>query len=397
MNGFEYYNPVKVVFGAGMLAKAGEEAALLGKTALLVSYAQHDFLKPVIDKATALMEAQGMTVVPFLEVEPNPEIKTVGRGVDLAKEKGVDMVVGLGGGSAMDAAKAIAAGFYYEGDLWNMVYARHDDVKAVPPEKALPLMMISTLPATASEMNQCSVVSNKEIQEKSYIWSPCLFPKTSILDPELTMTLPTFQTACGAADTISHVLEIYFNGQDKSDLLHRWQEGVMRNVLENLPKVLANPKDIDARTELQWTATCALNGWASPGDAWTPMHQVGHVLTTRHGINHGSSLSLVMPAWMDYFKAVKPERCFKFAVNVMGIDPTDKSQEAVIDEGLAAFKAFLKESGAPVSLEEQGVTKADIPAIVEGVKTVSFGSDGMLSCNPPVSAEDITAILEKAL
>lgn len=397
MNGFEYYNPVKVVFGPGMLEKVGEEAALLGKTALIVSYAQFGSLISVIEKAQALMEAQGLTVVTFLEVEPNPDIKTILNGVELAKQNNADLIIGLGGGSAMDAAKAIAAGFYYDGELWGMVYSRHDDVTAIPPQKALPTLMIPTLPATASEMNQCSVISNQVLQKKSYIWAPCLFPKTSIIDPELTTTLPSFQTACGAVDTISHVLEIYLNGQDKSELLHRWQEGVMRNVVEHLPKVLENPNGIDSRSELQWSATCALNGWASPGDAWTPMHQVGHVLTSHHGINHGASLSLIMPSWMDYFKGIKPERYFKFAVNVMGIDPVNKSKESVIEEGLAAFRAFLNESGVPLSLEAQGVTKADIPAIVEGVRAVSFGADDMLSCNPPVSANDITAILEGAL
>ena len=249
MNPFEYYNPVRVVFGPGTLEKVGEEAAKLGKSAMIVSYAEHALLDPVLDKAEALMKAAGVASVRFLEIAPNPEIDAVERGVALAKEQGIDLVIGVGGGSAMDAAKAIAAGFYYEGELWNMVYSRHDDVNAVPPEKALPLLMVSTLPATASEMNQCAVVSNPALKEKSYIWSECLFPKTSILDPELTITLPTFQTACGGADTISHVLEIYFNGQDQSDLLHRWQEGVMRNVVENLPKVLADESDIVARTE----------------------------------------------------------------------------------------------------------------------------------------------------
>jgi len=397
MNPFEYYNPVRVVFGPGALSQVGEEAAKLGKSAMIVSYAEHSLLDPVLIKTESLLTAEGVSSITFLEVEPNPEIGTVERGVKLAKQQGIDLVIGIGGGSAMDSAKAIAAGFYYEGELWNMVYSRHDNVNAIPPEKALPLLMVSTLPATASEMNQCAVVSNPALKEKSYIWSECLFPKTSILDPELTITLPTFQTACGAADTISHVLEIYFNGQDESDLLHRWQEGVMRNVVENLPKVLADEQDIVARTELQWTATCALNGWASPGDAWTPMHQVGHVLTSRHGINHGSTLSILMPAWMDYFKSSKPERCFTFATNVMGIDPDGKTQTEVVEEGLEAFREFLKGSGVPITMSEKGVTEADIPAIVEGVKTVSFGSDGMLSCNPPVSAGDITNILRKAL
>lgn len=396
MNQFEYYNPVRVVFGVGTQAKAGAEAAKLGNKAMIVSYADHALLKPVLDQATACMEQAGLTVLSFLEVEPNPEIEMVKRGVERARKHAVDLIVGIGGGSAMDAAKAIAAGFYYEGDLWNMVVARHDNVTAVPPHKALPMLMVSTLPATGSEMNPCAVVSNKTLREKSYIWDSCLFPKTSILDPELTLSLPAFQTACGMLDAISHVLEIYFNGQDKSDLLHRWQEGVMRNVVENLPKVLADPNDILIRADLQWTATCALNGWASPGDAWTPMHQVGHVLTSRHGINHGSSLALIMPAWMDYFKAGKQERCFTFAVHVMGVDPAGKSREAVVEEGLAAFKSFIKTSGIPVCLRECGITKEDIPDIVEDVKKISFGENGMLSCNPLVSAEQLVAILEKA-
>ena len=397
MNSFEYSNPVTALFGIGVFSQAGEKIAQYGKKALVVSYSDKG-CAATLDKLSELLKAAGVEEQRFCEVMPNPDIAMVAQGVELAKSFGADVVVGVGGGSAMDTAKAIAAGVEYNGgDLWNMVYSRHDNIQAIPPTSTLPTVMIPTLPATGSEMNNCSVVSNRALGEKSYIWSPLLFPKLAILDPELTYSLPPFQTACGAVDTISHVLEIYINGQPKSDLLHAWQEGVMRTIVVNLPKALANPTDADARCELMWCATCALNGWASPGDAWTPMHQVGHVLTSRHQINHGSSLGLVMPSWMDYMKQFKPERYFQFAVNVMGISPAGKTIAEVIDEGIASFKRFIGESGMPTRLSEKGVTESDLPEIVKGVKKVSFCADGVLNCQPPVTETMLLEILTKAL
>ena len=382
MNGFTYQNPVKVVFGAGTLSQAGTEAAKLGKKALVVSYGDGS-VKGTLAKLKQLLKAAGVDSREFLKVVPNPPIEMVARGVEKAKQFGADLVIGVGGGSAMDAAKAIAAGVLYtHGDLWNMVYASHSNVTAQPPEQALPLLLIPTLPATGSEMNMCSVVSSTKRRQKSYIWADCLFAKTAILDPELTYSLPPFQTACGAIDAISHVLEIFVNGQPKSDLLHEFQLGVIKTIIRNLPIVLANPTDADARAELMWAATCGLNGWASPGDAWTPMHQVGHVLTSRHGINHGSSLAIVMPAWMKYHKRIKPAPYERFEREIMPI---------------AKFKAFIKRCGVPTTLGEKGVTEADIPGIVEGVKTVSFNADGVLASNPPVSAETLAKILKAAL
>ena len=382
MNGFTYCNPVKVVFGLGTLAQAGDEAAKLGSRALVVSYDDRS-VSGTLAKLKELFAAAGVVSEEFLEVTPNPPIEMVARGVEAAKAFGADFVVGVGGGSAMDAAKAIAAGVLYpHGDLWNMVYASHSNVTAQPPEKALPLLQIPTLPATGSEMNMCAVVSSTARRQKSYIWADCLYAKTAILDPELTYSLPPFQTACGGIDAISHVLEIFVNGQAKSDLLHEFQLGVIKTIVKNLPVVLANPTDAEARTELMWAATCGINGWASPGDAWTPMHQVGHVLTSRHGINHGSSLAIMMPAWMSYFKKLKPAPYERFEREIMPI---------------AAFRDFIRKCGVPASLGEKGVTAADIPGIVEGVKTVSFNADGVLASNPPVTAEMLAEILELAL
>ncbi len=382
MNPFTYCNPVKVVFGAGRLAEAGAEAAKLGRRAFVVSYSDNS-VKGTLARLGELFDAAGVAHEEFLEVVPNPPIEMVAVGVEKARAFGADLVVGVGGGSAMDAAKAIAAGVLYEhGDLWNMVYACHSNVTTQPPEKALPLMQIPTLPATGSEMNMCSVVSSLARKQKSYIWADCLFAKTAILDPELTYSLPPFQTACGGVDAISHVLEIFVNGQEKSDLLHEFQLGVIKTIIKDLPVVLANPTDADARAEIMWAATCGINGWASPGDAWTPIHQIGHVLTSHHGINHGSSLAIMMPPWMEYFKAKRPAPYERFEREIMPIPE---------------FKAFIKRCGLPTTLSEKGVTEADIPGIVQGVKDVSFNADGVMSCIPPVTEADVYEVLRRAL
>ena len=397
MNSFEYYNPVRILFGVGEVNKAGCEAAKLGKTVCLVSYKHTVFLASLLERIRQLLEKENLRVCTFFEIEENPEITTIKRGVELCCREQVDLVIGVGGGSAMDAAKVVAGGVYYEGDLWNMVVSRHSTISAIPPRKALPTMMIPTLPATGSEMNMCAVVSNSVLKEKSYVWSPCLYPKISIIDPELTVTLPPYQTACAAANTISHILEIYLNGEEDSDLQHYFQEGVMRTVIDNVEKVLVDPQNISARSHLQWAATCAINGWASPGDAWTPVHQVGHVLTSLYKMPHGASLAILMPAWMEVMASRRKAQYFRFARNVMGVSIPGKLEDEVIREGISSFKVFLKRIGVPLSLTEMNISESSIPQIVENVVKVSFGSDGFWVCNPPVSQEDIVKVLKKAL
>lgn len=396
MKSFSYYNPVRCHFGPGTLAKLGECAAGLGKKACVVSYKDIGPLKRTADKAETLLREAGVAVVRFYEAEPNPDIATIARGADLCRREGVDVVVGIGGGSAMDAAKAVAAGVLYRGDPWNMVFSRHDNVTAVPPTEALPTIMIPTLPATGSEMNMCSVVSNRAIGEKSYIWAECLFPRISLLDPELTYSLPAKATGLAAADAISHVLEIYLNGEENSPLQHAFQEGVMRVVMAEVGKAQGNPSDADARANLMWASTCAINGWASPADGWTPIHQVGHNLTSLFGVSHGASLSALMPAWMRTFSPRRTNRYCAFAENVMGLRRGGMVDAEFAKAGVDAFEQFLKRAGCPVTLAEVGVDRASLPKIVEGVKKVSFGADGMLACVPPVSADDILRMLENA-
>jgi len=388
MNSFDYYDPVRVHFGP--IAKG------LGKRVCLVSYRDMTYVESLCNKIVNHLKAENLAVFPFFEAEPNSDILVIVQGSEFCRERNIDLVIGVGGGSAMDAAKAVAAGVFYTDDFWNMVYSRHDNVHTAPPSKGVPILMIPTLPATGSEMNQSAVVSNSNLKEKSYIWSECFYPVASIIDPELTLTLPPFQTACAAADSISHVLELYINGEANSPLQHSFQVGVMRTVLDNVRVVLKNPENIDARSNLQWDATCAINGWASPGDAWTPIHQVAHNLTSLFGVAHGASLSALIPAWMKSFYKRRTKRYLYFALNVMKIRPDVKFEDEIMLEGINTFENILIEIGVPVLLKELRISADKLDSILDGVKKVCFNDNGMLTCNPPVLAEDIISRLNVA-
>jgi len=393
---FEFHNPVKIIFGPGEVSRAGAEAARLGKKAMIVSYREHDFFADLLGRIQEMLAAESVASVAFCEVTANPEIGQCRRGVELARAEGVDLVIGVGGGSAMDAAKIIAAGAKYDGDIWDMVVSRHDDVTAVFPEDALPMLMIPTLPATGSEMNCCAVVTNEATTEKSYAWGAGLFPKVSIVDPQLTCSLPAYQTACGAADTISHVMEFYINGRKNAPLNARIQEAIILTVMENAPKVLTDPNDLPARGELQWASIVALNGWSQPGDAWTPMHQIGHVLSARHGVTHGESLAIVMPAWMRHMNARSPDRYVQFAGRIFGIDADDKDPQAVAAEAIDKFEAFLNEIGVQTKLSGVGITPDNVEGIEADVVRISFGAGGKLAGRPPIDRDDLRKILELA-
>lgn len=396
MENFEFQNPVKILFGPGEVEKTGKEAANLGTKALLVSYREHSFFTGLLEEIQAMLKAEGLGVIPFFEVTANPRMGQVRDGVALCKGETIDLVVGVGGGSAMDAAKIIAAGAFYKGDLWNMVVSRHDELTVVFPEEALPLLMIPTLPATGSEMNCCAVVTNEATKEKSYVWAPCLFPKVSIADPALTCSLPPYQTACGAADTISHVLEFYLNGQYEAPLQNRIQEGVILTVMENVHKVLKNPEDITARGHLQLASIVALNGWSQPGDAWTPMHQLGHVLSARYDVAHGATLSIIMPAWMKSLYSRRIESYVRFAERIFNVGTVKMKEEDAALEGIKLFEEFLKRINVPTRLSNVNVPAGDIDSITDDVVRISFGEDGMLNSKPPVDRESVRRVYETA-
>lgn len=397
MNNFEFYNPVKIIFGAGEVKRIGEAAKDYGKKALIVSYSVVDFYGDLFERIHASLQEKGVEYVDYFAATANPKISEAKGGVALGKKEGVDLVIGVGGGSAMDLAKVIAAGILYPyDDIRKMIRFSHSVDEQIPPKEALPLIMIPTLPATASEMNPTAVITDDETLRKSYVWEPsCLYSKVSILDPTLTMTLPAYQTACGAIDAISHVVEPFFFSDEATygniDLQDHMQIGVIRALYEGIPKVLANPNDVQLRGLMQFAATVGLNGWLTCGvQGWTPMHQMGHVLSSHFRATHGATLACMMLAWMRYFAHHKQnERFVKFANLMWGTE--DLLQAA--DQ----FEAYIKSLGVQTRISEFGCTEADLETLTQGVVDVSFSADGTLASIPPITRDEAYQIYKLSL
>jgi alcohol dehydrogenase YqhD (iron-dependent ADH family) len=398
MENFELYNPVKIIFGPGEVSRTGEEAAKLGKKTMVVSYREHDFFADLLKSIETMLTSAGLGVVPYYEVTANPLMGQVDAAVRLCKAEDVDLIIAVGGGSAMDVAKITAAGVQYQDDLWKMIVSRHDQEVTEPPQKALPLLMVPTLPATSSEMNCGAVVTNERIMEKSYVFAECLYPKVSIVDPSLTCSLPPFQTACGAADTISHAMETYLNGVDDTPLQDRLLEAVITTIMENVGKALEDPNNVKVRAHLQWASVVAWNGWFQAGvGGWAPMHQLGHVLSARHNVTHGASLAVVMVAWMKYLYEYRLERYVQFADRILKMDVNGKESDAVAQAGIEQFDSFLKGIGVPTRLSDLKISKNDIDPMVDDVVRISFGPDGKLNSRPPIDRKQVRAIYNLAL
>jgi alcohol dehydrogenase YqhD (iron-dependent ADH family) len=398
MEKFEFYNPVRVVFGPGEVARVGAETAALGKTALVVSYKDHAFFADVLGRVEKSLSAAGVKPVAFYEVTANPTIDQVEAGIKAAKAAGVDVVVGIGGGSAMDAAKVIAAGVPFKHPAWKMIVARHDKAEAISPTEALPIVLVPTLPATSSEMNCGAVITNEKTHEKSYVFTPVIYAKVSILDPELTLTLPAYQTACGAVDAVSHVMELYLNGVEDTPLQDRLMEGIVLTIVECAAKLQKNPKDLAARTNLMWAATVAWNGWTQPGCAsTTPMHLVAHPISAHFHVTHGATLAIVMHAWMRRFYKSRLPRYAQLGEKVFAMSAMGKDPEKLAVEVIDCFEAWMKGLGVQTRLGEVGIGKDKIDMLTDDIARVSFGPDGKLGARVPATKEDVRAVLSFAL
>ena len=393
MENFEYYNPVKVVFGEGVLSQVGTHAAAYGKKALLVTLKKCDYFNTAIETICKSLEAEGVSCMIYKGITANPRSSQAEEGVRICKENDIDILIALGGGSVIDCTKVIAAGYFYEHEIAKMLMLSHSDITSIPPKKALPYIAIPTLAGTGSEMNPIGVITDDASGQKSYVWEPsCLYAKVALMDPTLTVTLPSYQTACGSIDIIAHVMEAYINGDPETNLtLHdRMQEGVMVATMEALEQVWENPTDLQARGVLMWAATVALNGWLLSGTfAFTPMHQMGHVLSARYNATHGATLACMMISWMKYFEN-RPDNAkyVKFAQNVFGCS---------LPEAREKFEKLAKEKGVQTRISQFGATEADLDSLTDEVVSVSFGPDGMLNGHPKMSREDIYQCFKLAL
>lgn len=397
MVNFELYSPVRVFFGAGERKRIGQVAKTVtnAKTALVVSYAQHDFFKSVLDGVEKALNDNGIKTVTCYNVTANPMLSQINQGIKLCKENDVDVIIGVGGGSAMDTAKAISVGVYYDGDLWDCYFSKGGEQPKALPEKSVPTIMIPTLPATSSEMNNIAVATNDLTTEKSHIMGNILYPTASVIDPELTCTLPAYQTACGAIDAISHICEAYFNCEPDTPFQDRLQEGAVVTIMELLPKILKNPSDAGLRASMQWTSALCWNGWLHAGVApRSPMHPIGHVLSARYGVTHGASLAIVMPSFFRYVVDRRLDRFAQFGRRVFGLEGADKE---VAYKAIDLFEKFIKENGVQTRLSECNIPESEIAVIADDVRRINCDKDGYLPSNPPVNRDDIQAILRLAL
>lgn len=397
MVNFELYSPVRVFFGAGERKRIGEVAKTVtnAKTALIVSYAQHDFFKHVLDGVQKSLTDNDIKVITCYNVTANPMISQIKHGIKLCRENSVDVIIGVGGGSAMDTAKAIGVGVYYDGDVWDFYYSKGSEQPKALPDKSVPTIMMPTLPATSSEMNNIAVATNDDTTEKSHICGNILYPTASVIDPELTCTLPAYQTACGAVDAISHICEAYFNCEPDTPFQDRLQEGAVKTIMELLPKILKDPFNASLRASMQWTSALCWNGWLHAGVApRSPMHPIGHVLSARYGVTHGASLGIVMPSFFRYVVDRRLDRFAQFGRRIFDLSGTDKE---VAYKAIDLFEKFIAENGVQTKLSQCNIPESEISVIADDVRRINCDKDGFLPSNPPVNKEDIEKILRLAL
>lgn len=393
---FEYYNPTRLIFAAGALARLGEVASQHGKRALLVTGGGSVKRSGVFDRAVASLKRAGVSTVECSGVEPNPRITTVRRGAKIARDEGCDVIIALGGGSAMDAAKVMAAAFYYDGDPWDMIF--HGQAVPHVPTRALPVITVPTLAATGSEMNMGAVISNEETKEKSFVQAQCLYPIVALVDPELTMSVPQDQTAYGICDIITHVTEGYFNGVAGTPIQDRFAESVIITAMEYGLRALEDGNNLEARAQVQWASIVALNGWVNAGtNGGFPVHMIEHTLSAYHDITHGAGLAVVNPAWMRFAASHRQEKFVQFAERIFGLDAKNSSDLDCALEGIDRFEAFLKSIGCPTRLSELGIGDALLTEYAKETVRIIHDDKGLLPGQPPMSKADIVAVLRSAL
>lgn len=375
MNDFVFYSPTEFIFGKGVTDQVGEHIAKRGYKRALLVYGKGSVVRTgTLDRVKKSLAASGVETVELAGVRPNPEVGLVREGIELARKENVDVIFPVGGGSAIDCAKAIAFGVPYEGDVWDFFS------KKATIAECLPIACVLTIPAAGSEGSSSCVISNDELGLKRGTNSNLFRPKAAFLDPELTFTLPPYQTAAGVTDMIAHVCERYFSGTGSSSLTDNIATGIIRSLIDEAPVALAEPENYEARANIIWAGTLAHNDIAGCGLSTTPTSRAGgweshaleHELSAFDAsITHGAGLAVVMPAWMRFVWRENPARFLKFALQVFDIEPIDETDEAIEDAVTAAIdelQAFFVDLGMPRTLGEFGIAPEDVDKLLPTLK-----------------------------
>lgn len=386
MQNFTFYNPTKIFFGQGKTACCGEMTLPWGKRVLLL-YGQGSVKKNgILGQVKNSLAAVGIAWVELGGVRPNPVLSFVNTAIQRFRQEQLEAIVAVGGGSVIDTAKAIAAGVCYAGDVWDFFCGKAEVTVAVP------ITTVLTLAATGSEMNGGAVITKEETQEKYHCRGEVLYPKVSILDPANTFTVPRQHSMYGAVDAIVHVLEAYFNASDPHlPVQDRLIEGLLRTIMEAAKIIFEQPEHYEARANLMWCATLALNGLptAGTGNTGFPMHLIEHSLSAMYDISHGAGLAIVAPAWMKYAEELAPRKFAQFAQRIFGIDEGKERERALA--GIQALEHWFATLQAPIRLAEANIPVADIPRIAENAQRLAVVWD-----MPEYTCEVIESILKRA-
>ena len=390
MNDFRYQAPTRYNFGRGAENKVGAEALAEGMTRVLVVYGHNSAKRSgVLDRVLASLDGAGIFHTEMGGIDPNPTDDRVYEGIDIVRANNLNGVIAVGGGSVIDTAKAIAGGAVYDGDFWDFWAG-----KAVM-DKALPVGVVLTIPAAGSEGSGNSVITKKDGMHKiSLRTDTALRPRFALLNPELTFTLPPYQTAAGIVDMMAHIFERYYSPTPDVEVTDRIAEGLLRAIIDMAPRVMANPADYEARANIMWAGTQAHNGVCGCGrvEDWAS-HGLEHELSALYGVTHGAGLAVVNPAWMTYATSKNPAKVAQMARRVFDVTEEDDTRAAL--EGIRRLRAFYCSIGMPVTLADLGIENPDIETLVRNVhvnKGTPFG--GYIKLYPEDSRAIYTLMLD---
>lgn len=396
MLNFSLHTPTRIVFGQGEVDRAGDVIKEFGKKVLIVTGRSSTKKTGVLDRVVRSLQKAGVASVVFDRVEPNPRAQTVDEAGRLAREEHCDLVLGLGGGSAMDAAKAIATVAVSARPIREYIRGNSTGLwqQLLPIQEALPIVTIPTLAATGSEANGGAVITNWETKEKAGINGPALFPKVAILDPELTYTVPANYTADGAVDIFTHLYEGYVTGDEHANVQDEITEALMRNAVLFAKSAIDDPQNYEARAHLLWTSTLALVGIANAGRGGSfPVHAMEHTLSAHYDISHGRGLAILTPAYFaTVIKQDRPQRLARLGRRVFDVTLEDDEQAA--QAAIEAVVRWFKEIGTYDTLKNVGVKRSDLEMMAQETVRIGGLGQGTLAATHPLSVQEVRAIYE---
>ncbi len=392
MNNFSFHNPTRIIFGKDTIAEVGEHTARYAKKVLL-HYGSGSIKKNgIYDTVVASLKEHGVEYVELSGVVPNPRLSLVREGIELCAKEDISFILAVGGGSVIDSAKAIAFGSLLEKgeDVWDDYYMNRE----CSITKALSVGVVLTIPAAGSESSISSVITNDENNLKRAVNQEAITPRFAIMDPQTNYSLPDYQSACGAADILAHLMERYFTNSQFNDLSDKFLEAAMRNVISYAPLVLMEPTEYRYRAEMMWTGTIAHNGLLDRGRVgdWAS-HMIEHELSGVYDIAHGAGLAIVFPAWMKYVHHHNIDRFVQFAIRVWNISVTLDDKETVVALAITRLEEFFRSLNLPVRLSDAGIDAKDISLMAANLMKGNDGAGNFVR----LGQDDVENILRLAL